>query len=145
MGCSVSSLVHMFEPNSMNTSAGINRNSFLYSRTIGEGGFGKVTAEICLEDENWYALKEIKKANLLKHKTGLTMLFSELKALQKADHTFLIKLNYAFHDRTSCYLAFDLKTGGDLRFYLRRKHAFDERTVAFYVGCMTSALNYYHF
>jgi len=146
MGCSVSTIANMLHSPDAGSQAEpmINRHSFLFSRTIGEGGFGRVSAEIFLGDEKWYALKEIKKTGLLKHKTGLSMLFGELNALQRADHTFLVKLHYAFHDARSCYLAFDLKTGGDLRFFLRHKKAFDERTLSFYVGCLTSALNYLH-
>ena len=46
--------------------------------------------------------------------------------------------------RTSCYLVLDLKCGGDLRYYLRKKIVFDEKDVAFYVACLSSALNHIH-
>jgi serine/threonine protein kinase len=39
---------------------------------------------------------------------------------------------------------FDLKTGGDLRYYLRKKMLFEERDVALYVACIGSALNHIH-
>jgi serine/threonine protein kinase len=45
---------------------------------------------------------------------------------------------------TSCYLVLDLKCGGDLRYYLRKKIVFDERDVAFYVACLSSALQHIH-
>lgn len=38
----------------------------------------------------------------------------------------------------------DLKTGGDLRYYLRKKVMFEESDVAFYVACVSSALHYIH-
>lgn len=38
----------------------------------------------------------------------------------------------------------DLKTGGDLRYYLKKKLIFEERDVAFYVSCISSALNHLH-
>lgn len=38
----------------------------------------------------------------------------------------------------------DLKTGGDLRYYLRKKAVFEEKDVAFYVSCISAALNHIH-
>ena len=38
----------------------------------------------------------------------------------------------------------DLKTGGDLRYYLKKKLSFEEKDVAFYVACISSALRYIH-
>jgi serine/threonine protein kinase len=37
-----------------------------------------------------------------------------------------------------------LKTGGDLRYYLRKRYLFDERDCAFYVACISSALDHIH-
>ena len=46
--------------------------------------------------------------------------------------------------RRSCYLALDLKTGGDLRYYLKKRYVFSEKDVAFYVSCLSSALHHIH-
>lgn len=46
--------------------------------------------------------------------------------------------------RRNCYFAMDLKTGGDLRYYLRKKMVFEERDVAFYVACISAALHHIH-
>lgn len=46
--------------------------------------------------------------------------------------------------RSAVYLVLDLKTGGDLRYYLRKKIVFSERDVAFYVSCLSSALAHIH-
>lgn len=69
---------------------------------------------------------------------------NELWSLQKLEHPFIISLHFAFHDKLSCYLVFDLKTGGDLRYYLRKKFMFEEKDVAFYVACISAALEYIH-
>jgi serine/threonine protein kinase len=37
-----------------------------------------------------------------------------------------------------------MKTGGDLRYYLRKRYLFEERDVAFYVACISSALEHLH-
>ena len=41
-------------------------------------------------------------------------------------------------------MVFDLKTGADLRHYLRKKLLFEEVNVGFYVACISSALHYCH-
>ena len=121
-----------------------NISSFILSIIVGEGGFGRVVSAMYTPTREWLAIKEINKYNLMKHKTGLQMIYSELKILSKIDHNFIIRLHFAFTDRDNCYLALDLKMGGDLRYYIREKIAFSERDVAFYVSCISMALEYLH-
>lgn len=117
---------------------------FIINGLIGEGGFGKVMTAMMVQTQNWYAIKEINKIELTKHKTGIEMIFGELKALKKVDHPFIISLHFAFQNRDCCYIVLDLKTGGDLRYYLRKKLSFEEKDVAFYVSCISSALRHIH-
>lgn len=119
-------------------------SSFILSIIVGEGGFGRVISAMYTPTREWLAIKEINKYNLMKHKTGLQMIKSELDILTKIDHNFIINLHFAFTDRDNCYLALDLKMGGDLRYYIREKIAFSERDVAFYVACISMALEYLH-
>ena len=72
------------------------------------------------------------------------MLYSELDALRRLDQPFITQLHFAFHNIQSIYFVFDLKTGADLRHYLRKKLLFEEVNVAFYVACISSALHYCH-
>jgi hypothetical protein len=51
---------------------------------------------------------------------------------------------YIYTFRSSCYLVLDLKCGGDIRYYLRKKLIFEEKDVAFYVSCIGSALEFIH-
>ena len=119
-------------------------SSFILSVVVGEGGFGRVVSGMYTPTREWLAIKEINKYNLMKHKSGLQMIFSELKILSRIDHGFIIRLHFAFTDRDNCYLALDLKMGGDLRYYIREKIAFSERDVAFFVSCISMALDYLH-
>ena len=41
-------------------------------------------------------------------------------------------------------MVLDLKSGGDLRYYLRKRFIFKEVDVAFYVACISSALEFVH-
>lgn len=80
----------------------------------------------------------------MKHKTGVTMLFGEINAMKRLDHPAVINLHFAFNDLRKCYLVLDLKTGGDLRYYLRKRYLFEEIDVAFYVAALSSALDHMH-
>jgi serine/threonine protein kinase len=72
---------------------------FIINGLIGEGGFGKVMTALFVKTHNWHAIKEIDKVELLKHKTGTSMINAELKALKRVDHAFIISLHFAFQDK----------------------------------------------
>lgn len=72
------------------------------------------------------------------------MLKGEVAAMKRLDHSFVINLHFAFDDPKKCYLVMDLKTGGDLRYYLKKRYLFEEVDVAFYVACISSALEHIH-
>jgi len=121
------------------------REKFLFSYTIGKGGFGKVSSVMHLQSKDWFAMKEINIRQLLTHKHGLSLILSELRALKSVGrHQFVVGLNSAFHDAQYCYMALDLCTGGDLRYHLRRREPFTEDRVAFVVVCISSALHHIH-
>eukprot|EP01038_Epipyxis_sp_PR26KG_P009039 gene9039-12186_t len=120
------------------------KDMFIVHGLIGEGGFAIVLTAMLIKNKKWYAIKEINKTELLKHKTGQSMVFGELKSLQRVDHPFIVSLHFAFQDKIACYMVLDLKTGGDLRYYLRKKMVFEEEDVAFYVSCISSALEHIH-
>lgn len=128
----------------------INRNSFLFSHLLGEGGFGTVTAAraVFIDDASisseWFAVKEIAKSEVFKHKTGLTMLYGELNALKRLAQPYIVGLTFAFSDETSCFLVLGLLMGGDLRHYLKIGTVFEESDICFIAACLSSALEYMH-
>lgn len=81
----------------------ISKHSFIFNALIGEGGFGRVLSGMLIQDRTWYAIKEINKCSVTKHQTGLSMLFSELKALQVVNAepkcNFIVGMQAAFHDK----------------------------------------------
>ena len=56
-------------------------------------------------DSRRYAVKEINKFELLTHRTGFKMLYSELNALKTVDHAFIAGMDFAFHDRRTLTLS----------------------------------------
>ena len=72
------------------------------------------------------------------------MLYGELDALKTVSHPFIANMDFAFHDPENAYIVLGLKTGADLRYYLKKKLIFEECNVAFYLSCISSALHHCH-
>jgi serine/threonine protein kinase len=81
----------------------VEKSQFITAGVLGEGGFGKVFTGMMLKNGNWYAIKEIKKMQLVKHKLGTTMILNELEAMKRLDHPAIINLHYAFNDKYDYY------------------------------------------
>ena len=129
----------------------LTRGDFIFSRVLGEGGFGIVRAAqtVSLKENlngvsSWFAVKEIKKIDIVNHKSGLEMIFGELQALKRLQHPYIITLHFAFNDKVSCFLVLDLLCGGDLRQYCKSHTVFDEHHICFIGLCICSALEYMH-
>jgi serine/threonine protein kinase len=96
MGCSESMMSISTHPENASQ---VDKCHFISTGVLGEGGFGRVVAAMCIRNGNWYAVKEINKFELVKHKCGVSMIFGELAAMKKVDHPFVINLQLAFQDR----------------------------------------------
>lgn len=58
--CSIDEIIPSKEPQSLDTSL------FITTGMLGVGGFGRVFAGTCLRNNQWYAIKEIKKVSVLR-------------------------------------------------------------------------------
>jgi serine/threonine protein kinase len=123
MGCSSSSL------------SITSLKDFHVAEKIGIGGFAEIYRVIHKPTKSCSAMKVI----------DIKVLRSELLSLASlAPHPFVAKLHFGFQNYFSCYLIFDLFEGGDLRSYLNTEYPFTEKMVAFFAGCIGSALHHIH-
>jgi serine/threonine protein kinase len=123
------------------------RDDFVFSSTIGMGGFSTVQSTMHVPSKTWMALKATNIKGICKHKKGLSMLATEVRILahlSTSEQLFLVKIHFAFRDNQKCYVALDLHTGGDLRYHIRNKRVFPEKTSAFFAICLSSALHFIH-
>lgn len=115
---------------------------------LGGGGFGIVqhAVKITGHDQNkCYAIKSTSKSSVLKRKTGLQSIYSELKILALVNHPFICNVHYAFQDRAYLFLVLDLSRAGDLRFNLTLSGGrFTEERAKFYTCQIILALEYLH-
>ncbi len=77
----------------------LEKNLFISTGVLGEGGFGRVLAAMFVKNGSWHAVKEINKFELVKHKCGISMIFGELDSMKRLDHPFIINLQMAFQDK----------------------------------------------
>lgn len=64
--------------------------------------------------------------------------------LQKIQHPFVVKLNYAFQTETKVYLILDFSNGGELFFYLKKETRFSEEKARFYAAQIVLVLEHLH-
>jgi len=110
---------------------------------LGTGAFGTVTLVVDREKKESYALKAIKKIQIvnLGQQTHIT---NEKKIMQMLDNRFLVNLRRTYKDTWRVYFLLDVCLGGELFTILRKMRAFDESTARFFTGCVTEAFDYMH-
>ena len=127
----------------------VDLSHFEMNRVLGRGGFGVVNA--CLKfsppfRDQWFAVKTLSKATVLKTRSGAPSVMTELTALSRLNSRFICNAYYAFQDEFNLYLVLDVCLGGDLRFNLNhapRKRLSRERA-RFYTAQLVLALEYVH-
>lgn len=112
-------------------------------KVIGKGTFGKVILVRGKSDNNLYALKCLKKIQLIKTKNIQNIKF-EKKILETINYPFVIKLKFTFQDREKIFMGFDYYNGGELFFHLQKMRKFPENMVKFYAAEIFLALRHLH-
>jgi protein-serine/threonine kinase len=113
-------------------------------KVIGRGNFGKVILVKSKVDNNFYALKCLKKVEIVKMKCD-QLIRAEKRVLEKIDHPFIIKLHLTFQTPEKLYMLFDYNNGGELFFHLQMKTRFNEEMTKFYAAQLYLALSYLHY
>mmetsp|Transcript_9190 Transcript_9190/g.22570 ORF Transcript_9190/g.22570 Transcript_9190/m.22570 type:complete len:584 (-) Transcript_9190:171-1922(-) len=109
---------------------------------LGQGAFGRVMAVVKKDTHALYAMKEIPKSVLRKHKTGW-MCLNEMQLLSRTNSSFVLSLKYSFHSNRAVHLVFEMCMGGDLREYLEKgKFALDRTT--FYAAEILLGIDHIH-
>lgn len=94
-------------------------NDFTIQRTLGTGSFGRVHLVQSKHNQRFYAVKVLKKAQVVKMKQ-VEHTNDERKMLQKVKHAFLVTLWGTFQDSKNLYMVMDFVEGGELFSLLRK-------------------------
>jgi len=92
---------------------------FELKRTLGTGSFGRVHLVQSKHNQRYYAIKVLKKAQVVKMKQ-VEHTNDERRMLQKVKHAFLVTLWGTFQDSKNLYMVMDFVEGGELFSLLRK-------------------------
>lgn len=124
-------------------------NDFETLTIIGRGAFGEVRVCRKKDDKKIYAMKIMKKSEMLK-KNQVQHIRAERDVLALADNPWVVKLHFSFQDDKSLYLVMEYLPGGDLMTILMKYDILTEEQTRFYIAETALAiwsvhqLNYVH-
>ncbi|KAK3722134.1 cAMP-dependent protein kinase catalytic subunit [Vermiconidia calcicola] len=116
---------------------------FNFQRTLGTGSFGRVHLVQSKHNSRFYAVKVLKKAQVVKMKQ-VEHTNDERRMLQRCRHPFLITLWGTWQDSKNIYMVMDFIEGGELFSLLRKSQRFPNPVAKFYAAEVTLALDYLH-
>jgi serine/threonine protein kinase len=121
----------------------ININHFDVVKVIGRGSFGKVYLVKNKDNNEFYAMKVLKKEAISSPNQRLHTI-AERRILQEIDSKFVVKLHYAFQNPDKLYFVMDFLNGGEMFTHLRKNIKFSEKRARFYAAEMVLALKDLH-
>lgn len=126
----------------------VNAEDFKVLKVIGKGGYGtvflvqKITKS--LDKDKFYAMKVLKKAKLIRNEKNTVHTVSERNILQMLKHPFLVRLHYAFQNRSNLYIVLEYCPGGELFRYLEEECFLMEDAACFYIAEIALAIGHLH-
>ena len=121
----------------------MNVNDFETLTTIGRGAFGQVRICRKKDDKKVYAMKIMKKTEMLK-KNQVAHIRAERDVLALADNPWVVKLHFSFQDDKMLYLVMEYLPGGDLMTILMKYDILTEEQTRFYIAETALAISSVH-
>ncbi|XP_053605165.1 serine/threonine-protein kinase Warts [Plodia interpunctella] len=123
--------------------AKMDKSMFTKIKHIGIGAFGEVTLVKKIDTSHLYAMKTLRKADVLK-RNQVAHVKAERDILAEADNEWVVKLYYSFQDKDNLYFVMDYIPGGDLMSLLIKLGIFEENLARFYIAELTCAVESVH-
>lgn len=112
---------------------------------LGRGHFGKVLLTQYKRDKSYYAVKALKKAEII-FRNEVDTLLAEKRIFQiitEAKHPFLINLIACFQTKEHVMFVMEYAQGGDLMLHIQQD-VFSEQRAIFYAGCVVLGIQFLH-
>lgn len=116
---------------------------FHLGKTLGTGAFGRVKFVTHKQTDNFYALKCLKKAAIIKMKQ-VDHIVSEKSILISLKHPFIVNMYGCFQDARRIYMVLEYVVGGEFFTLLRKAGRFDNDMACFYGAQIASIFEYCH-
>ena len=118
-------------------------DSFEVKKVVGRGSFGKVFLVQKKDTKAVFAMKSLRKDVILDYdQIESTMLEKDI--LQKADHPFLVGMEFVFQTDLKIFFVMKFVRGGELFMHLRKSRQFAEKRAKFYSISVALALGHLH-
>lgn len=112
-------------------------------KILGQGAFGKVVLAQKKDNSRIYAIKILKKREILAT-DQLEHTLAEKLILSHVNHPFLVGLEYAFQTDERIYFVMEFMKGGELFQHMRKVKKFTEKQAKFFAACVTLGLGHLH-
>ncbi|CAG8483983.1 3335_t:CDS:2 [Funneliformis caledonium] len=116
---------------------------FMLLETLGTGTFGRVFLTKFKPTENYYAMKVLKKYEVVRLKQ-VEHINSEKLILSQVHHPFIVNLFCTFQDDRNLYMLLEYVIGGELFSHLRKAGRFTNDMTRFYAAEIVLAIEYLH-
>lgn len=110
----------------------MNMNDFRVIKLLGRGAFGEVNLCQSKLNNEYYAVKKLKKSEMVNRQEAFFMEERELLGL--AQGTWITRLEHAFQDSEYLYLVMEYLAGGNLLSLLYKQEVFDIEYTRFYLA-----------
>ncbi|KAG0298291.1 hypothetical protein BGZ98_000256 [Dissophora globulifera] len=111
--------------------------------TLGTGTFGRVYLAKFRHDHTFYAMKVLKKTEVVRLKQ-VEHINSEKQILSQVHFPFIVNLFTTFQDDRNLYMLLEYVIGGELFSHLRRAGRFTNDMTRFYAAEIVLAIEYLH-
>ncbi|KAI9325783.1 camp-dependent protein kinase [Zopfochytrium polystomum] len=130
-------------PDTNGSRFGYKLSDFHLLKTLGTGTFGRVYLAKFRNTDQFYAMKSLKKAEVVKLKQ-VEHINSEKQILAQINFPFIVNLLCTFQDEKTIFMLLEYVVGGELFSHLRRAGRFSNDMTRFYAAEILLALEYLH-
>jgi serine/threonine protein kinase len=147
-GGSDSSLQSVSSAGSARLREPVTLRTFELLKVLGKGSHGKVFLVRHRGNGRMYAMKQLKKADVLASKqlenTRREFKVHMMLCEQEIQCPNIAPLRFAFHSRSRLYMVFDYCAGGELYFHIGQRGRLPEALARFYAAQIALAIGYLH-
>jgi len=118
-------------------------SDFELVRTLGTGSFGRVKFGKYKTDGQYYAVKFMKKHEIIKLKQ-VDHINGERSIMLQLNHPFIVNMKGSFKDDRYIYIVMEVVTGGELFTHLRKARKFTDEQAKFYGAQIACVFDYMH-
>lgn len=117
---------------------------FKQMQTLGTGTFGKVVLCQHKNNQKYYAMKIMEKANIIRTRQ-LIHTIAEIRCMDSFSFPFLVDMEFFFKNNVYIFIVMPFVNGGEMFYHLRAAKKFDETLCKFYAAQVVMAFEYMHY